>query len=154
MLPGVQSVTAVARDPMALVGSEKNTVYGIDLPSFRKTAYLPDSFFVDGNAQQTIDAINNHTNKYAPGSAKEVLDALANTPDGIIISVEQAERYNIFVGDPVLLRLYNHSRIVCLFPHLGLRLGFHFEARLYDHQLGQPRHGLLPPQNNWFTCDD
>ena len=107
MLPGVQNVTAVARDPLALVGSEKNTVYGIDLPSFRKTAYLPDSFFVDGTAQQTIDAINNHTNKYAPGSAKEVLDALAKTPDGIIISVEQAERYNIFVGDPVLLRLYN-----------------------------------------------
>ena len=107
ILPGVQSVTAVARDPMALVGSEKNTVYGIDLPSFRKTAYLPDSFFVDGTAQQTIDAINNHTNTYAAGSAKKVLDALANTPNGIIISVEQAERYNIFVGDPVLLRLYN-----------------------------------------------
>ena len=107
LLPAVQNATAVARDPMALVGSEKNTVYGIDLPSFRKTAYLPDSFFVDGNAQQTIDAINNHTNQYAAGSAKEVLDALANTPNGIIISVEQAERYNIFVGDPVLLRLYN-----------------------------------------------
>lgn len=107
MIPGTQSVTAVARDPMALVGSEKNTVYGIDLPSFRQTAYLPDSFFVDGTAQQTIDAINNHTNQYAAGSAKEVLDALAKTPNGIIISVEQAERYNIFVGDPVLLRLYN-----------------------------------------------
>src|SRR5215216_3901894 len=107
MLPGVQNVSAVARDPMALVGSEKNTVYGIDLPSFRKTAYLPDSFFVNGTSQQTMDAINNHTNQYAAGSAKEVLDALANTPNGIIISVEQAERYNIFVGDPVLLRLYN-----------------------------------------------
>ncbi|GAB4563052.1 MAG: hypothetical protein Fur0016_31060 [Anaerolineales bacterium] len=108
-IPGVTSVTGVARDPLALVGSEKNTVYGIDVASFRQTAYLPDSFFVDGNAQQTIDAMTNRTTNYAPGSAKQVLDALANTPNGVIISVEQAEKYNIRVGDPVLLRLYNRA---------------------------------------------
>jgi len=108
-LSGVVSVTGVARDPLALVGSEKNTVYGIDVASFSKTAYLPDSFFVDGNAQQTIDAMTNRTTNYAAGSAKQVLDALANTPNGVIISVEQAEKYNIRVGDPVLLRLYNRS---------------------------------------------
>ena len=108
-LPGVVNITGVARDPLALVGSEKNTVYGIDVASFSKTAYLPDSFFVDGNAQQTIDAMTNRTTNYAAGSAKQVLDALANTPNGVIISVEQAEKYNIRVGDPVLLRLYNRS---------------------------------------------
>ncbi|GAB4456362.1 MAG: hypothetical protein Kow0070_06300 [Anaerolineales bacterium] len=108
-IPGVVSVTGVARDPQALVGSEKNTVYGIDVASFSKTAYLPDSFFVDGSAQQTIDAMTNRTTNYAPGSAKQVLDALANTPNGVIISVEQAEKYNIRVGDPVLLRLYNRA---------------------------------------------
>ena len=108
-LPGVVSVTGVARDPLALVGSEKNTVYGIDVASFSKTAYLPNTFFVDGNAQQTIDAMTNRTTNYAPGSAKQVLDALANTPNGVIISVEQAEKYNVRVGDPVLLRLYNRS---------------------------------------------
>jgi putative ABC transport system permease protein len=107
MLPGVQGSTGVARDTQALVGSEKNTVYGVDLPSFRKVAYLPDSFFVDGAAQRTIDALTSHRTNYAPGSAKQVLDRLANTPNGVIISVEQAEKYNIFVGDPVLLRLYN-----------------------------------------------
>jgi putative ABC transport system permease protein len=107
MLPGVLNVTAVARDTQALVGSEKNTVYGIDVASFRQTAYLPDSFFVDGSAQKTIDALTNRTTNYAPGSAQQVLDALAKTPNGVIISVEQAEKYNIFVGDPVLLRLYN-----------------------------------------------
>ncbi len=106
---GVVHVTGVARDTQALVGSEKNTVYGIDVPSFRQTAYLPDSFFVDGAAQQTIDAMTNRTTNYAPGSAKQVLDALANTPNGVIISVEQAEKYNIQVGDPVLLRLFNRK---------------------------------------------
>ena len=107
--PGVTSITAVARDTQALVGSEKNTVYGIDVPSFRQTAYLPNSFFVDGSAQQTLNAMRDHTTKYAPGTATAVLDALARTPNGVIISVEQAEKYTIQVGDPVLLRLYNRA---------------------------------------------
>jgi hypothetical protein len=72
-VPGVTGATGVVRDTQALVGSEKNTVYGIDAPSFRQVAYLPDSFFVDGAAQQTIDAMTNRTTNYAPGSAKEVL---------------------------------------------------------------------------------
>jgi putative ABC transport system permease protein len=109
MVPGVQSVTAVARDTQALVGSEKNTVYGIDVASFRQVAYLPDSFFVNGASQKTIDALTNRTTNYASGSAKQVLDALANTTNGVIISVEQAEKYNIFVGDPVMIRLYNRT---------------------------------------------
>ncbi|MCX5970782.1 MAG: FtsX-like permease family protein [Coprothermobacterota bacterium] len=106
-IPGVQSVTAVARDPQALVGAEKNTVYGVDVASFRTTAYLPDTFFVDGATPQTVAAMRDRTTNYSPGSAQQVLDALANTPNGVIISVEQAEKYNIQVGDPVLLRLYN-----------------------------------------------
>jgi putative ABC transport system permease protein len=109
MIPGVNGVTAVARDTQALVGSEKNTVYGIDVASFRQVAYLPDSFFVNGSAQQTISALTNRTTKYAPGSATQVLDALSKTPNGVIISVEQAEKYNIFLGDPVMIRLYNRQ---------------------------------------------
>ena len=106
---GVVSVTGVTRDTQALIGSEKNTVYGIDIPSFRQTAYLPDSFFVDGTSPKTLAAMRDHTTKYAPGSAQQVLDALQNTPNGVIISVEQAEKYNIQVGDPVLMRLYNRT---------------------------------------------
>lgn len=109
LAPGVTGVTAVVRDTQALVGSEKNTVYGIDVPSFQQVAYLPDSFFVDGTAQQTIDAIANRNSNYAPASAQDVLDALATTPNGVLISVEQAEKYNILVGDPVLLHLYNRA---------------------------------------------
>lgn len=104
---GVQNVTAVVRDTQALVGSEKNTVYGVDIPSFTQTAYLPNSFFVDGNSPKTLTAMHEHTNNYAPGQAKQVLTALKNTPNGVLISVEQAEKYNILVGDPVLIRLYN-----------------------------------------------
>ena len=106
---GVAGVTAVHRDTMALIGSEKNTVYGIDVPSFRQVAYLPDSFFLDGAAPQTLEAMRNHTTDYAMGSAALVLDALAQTPNGVIISFEQAEKYNIQVGDQVLMRLFNRS---------------------------------------------
>jgi putative ABC transport system permease protein len=108
-VPGVMGVTAVARDTQAMVGSEKNTVYGIDVPTFLSVAYLPDSFFVDGTAQKTLAAMRNRTTNYASGSARQVLDALASTPNGVIISVEQAEKYNIQVGDPVLLRLYDRN---------------------------------------------
>lgn len=108
-VPGVVGVSGVSRDPQALVGSEKNTVYGIDVASFKKVAYLPDSFFVDGTSPKTLEAMRNRTTNYAPGSAQQVLDALANTPNGVIISMEQAEKYNIQVGDPVLLRLYNRT---------------------------------------------
>lgn len=108
-LTGVESVTAVARDTKALIGSEKNTVYGIDIRSFRKTAYLPDSFFVDGAAPRTVQAMRNRSANYAPGSAASVLGALASTPDGVLISVEQAQKYDILIGDPVIMRLYNRA---------------------------------------------
>jgi putative ABC transport system permease protein len=53
--------------------------------------------------------MTNHTTNYAPGSARQVLEALAGTPNGVIVSVEQAENYNIRVGDPVRMRLYNRA---------------------------------------------
>lgn len=106
-LPGVVAVTPVVRDTQALVGMEKNTVYGIDVASFRKTAYLPDSFFVDGASPRTLAALRDKNLNYAPGKARQVLDDLSGTPNGVIISVEQAQKYNIQLGDPVLLKLYN-----------------------------------------------
>ncbi len=87
MVPGVTAVAGIARDTQALIGAEKNTVYGINVAEFRKVAYSPDSFF-ETNAQATFDA-------------------LANTPNGVILSREQADKYNIQLGDPVLMRLYN-----------------------------------------------
>jgi len=106
-IAGVTGVAAIARDTRGLIGSEKDVIYGIDVPAFRQVAYMPDSFFVDGAATKTIDALNGHTTGYAPGNARQVLDALAATPNGVIISVERAEMYNIAVGDPLLMRLYN-----------------------------------------------
>ena len=105
--PGVVSITGVVRDTQALIGMEKNTVYGIDVASFRTSAYLPDSFFVDGASAQTLAALRDKTTAYAPGRADQVLNDLAATPNGVIISVEQAQKYNIQLGDPVMIKLYN-----------------------------------------------
>ncbi len=87
MVPGVVAVTGIARDTQALIGAEKQTVYGINVAEFRKVAYSPEAFF-ETSAQQT-------------------LDALANTPNGVILSREQADKFNIQIGDPVLMQLYS-----------------------------------------------
>ncbi|MGY2895840.1 FtsX-like permease family protein [Deinococcus sp. UYEF24] len=83
-VPGVTAATAIARDPVALIGSEKKSVYGIDVPSFRKAAFLPNVFF----------------------ESKD-LAALAATPNGVLLARDQADKFNINLGDPVLMRLYN-----------------------------------------------
>lgn len=87
-LPEVQAATAIARDGVALIGSERKSVYGIDVPSFQKTAYLPNTMFENGSAQAT-------------------LQALAATPNGVLVARDQADKYGIGVGDPVLMRLYD-----------------------------------------------
>ena len=106
-VPGVRSVTGVMRDTQALVGMEKNTVYGIDVASFRRTAYLPDGFFVDGASPRSLAALRDKTTDFAPGKADRAMDALAATPNGVIISVEQAQKYDILIGDPVSIKLFN-----------------------------------------------
>lgn len=84
--PGVTSVTGFMRETNALIGAQTQTVYGIDVPSFRQTAFLPDSFFQNGNANAA-------------------LDALANTPNGVLVSTEEALKFNLQLGDPLIMRI-------------------------------------------------
>lgn len=84
------AVTAVYRDNHALIGAERQTVYGIDVEGFRRVAQIPDAFFDSGSASAN-------------------LAALEKTPNGVLISKEQADKYNIEVGDTVLMRLYNRA---------------------------------------------
>lgn len=85
---GVTAVTSLARDAVALIGSEKKSVYGIDATSFEATAYLPDTMFENGSAHATL----------------KILDS---TPNGVLVARDQADKFGINVGDPVLMRLYN-----------------------------------------------
>lgn len=85
-VPGARSVTGVTRDTKALIGSEHQTVYGIDVLTFSATAFLPNSF-VQG------------------GDASGMLTKLKDTPNGVIVNQDAATKFNILVGDPVLARL-------------------------------------------------
>jgi putative ABC transport system permease protein len=87
-LPNVTNASALARDPVALIGSEKKSVYGIDVTSFEKTAYLKNATFENGSAHET-------------------LQALKHTPNGVLLARDQADKYDINIGDKVLMRLYN-----------------------------------------------
>jgi len=97
-LEGVQAVAPVWVANNTLVGSQNQTVYGVDLPSFRAATTIPDSFFVGD-------------------STNAVLDRLATTPNGLLVSNELANAYNILLGDPVNMRIPNSS-------------GAYFEAKL------------------------
>jgi putative ABC transport system permease protein len=87
-LNGVSSVSSLARDAVALIGSEKKSVYGIDVPTFAASAFLPDTMFENGSAARS-------------------LEALRTTPNGVLVARDQADKFTINVGDPVLMRLYN-----------------------------------------------
>ena len=83
---GIVSASGFARDTNALIGAQRQTVYGIDVPTFRATAFLPDAFFTNGDAAAT-------------------LDALARNPEGVLVSREEAAKFNIALGDPLIIRL-------------------------------------------------
>ncbi len=88
--PGVAGVTPF-KTTVAYVGTEIQDIFGIDVANFRHASFLADSFF-------------------SKLTARQALDRLAATPDGIIISDEMARDFSIVPGDSVRLRLYNVPR--------------------------------------------
>lgn len=88
--PSVAAATPF-KSTVAYVGTEIQDIFGIDVASVRRAAFLPDAFFKGSTARQA-------------------LDRLAATPNGIFISDETARDYSIVPGDTVRLRLYNAPR--------------------------------------------
>jgi len=86
LVPGANAVTGVTRDTKALIGSERQTMYGIDPATFEQAAFLPDRFVEGGNA-------------------KALMEQMRATPNAVIVNREEAKKFNILVGDPVLTRL-------------------------------------------------
>lgn len=86
---GVQAVAPVATSSNVLVGSQTQTVYAVDVPSLTAATYIPDSFFVGDSSV----------------SAKAILNQLAATPNGLLVSNELANSYNIQSGDQVNMRI-------------------------------------------------
>jgi putative ABC transport system permease protein len=88
-LPGV-----VAAQPLqhrfAYVGTDLQDLYGVDALNLGKATDLSDAYFVNGNAKAT-------------------LSELAKTPDGVLVSQETVNDYQLALGDTINLRLQSAS---------------------------------------------
>jgi len=88
-LPGV-----VAAQPLqhrfAYVGTDLQDLYGIDPANLGKATDLSDAYFANGNAKAT-------------------LSELAKTPDGVLVSQETVNDYQLALGDPINLRVQSAS---------------------------------------------
>ncbi|GAC1540202.1 MAG: hypothetical protein NVS2B7_12310 [Herpetosiphon sp.] len=79
---GVRAVAPIEMVSNAVVGAQTQTVYGVDVARLKAATAIQDSFFVGTRAVPT-------------------LDSLAATPNGLLISHELADAYNIQLNDTV-----------------------------------------------------
>jgi len=84
-LPGVQHVEPM-QHRFAYVGTDLQDLFGVNPVTFPSTAHLSDAFFVNG-------------------TAKSLMNALAQTPNGVLVSQETVNDFQLQPGDTVKLRL-------------------------------------------------
>jgi len=86
---GVRAATGVQHS-YAYVGPDLQDTYGIDASNFTRSTSLRDSYFIGATARQ-------------------VLDRLRATPDGIVVSKETIKDFSLNIGDLLRLRVLNQS---------------------------------------------
>ncbi|QYR19347.1 ABC transporter permease [Paenibacillus sp. sptzw28] len=102
-LSGVSAIETM-QHRFAYVGSDLQDLYGIDPNRITDVSTLSDSYF-------------------GSGSAKTTLKALANTPDGLLVSQETIDDYQLQPGDTIHLRLQtakDHQYHVVPFHLVGM----------------------------------
>lgn len=106
-VPGAADATPF-KTTVAYVGTEIQDIFGVNVAGLRHVTSFSDTFF------------RSH-------SAKQTLDKLAATPDGILISDEMANLYSIVPGDHVKIGLFNRKSgayHVTQFTVVGVALEF------------------------------
>jgi putative ABC transport system permease protein len=88
-LPGV-AVAQPLQHRFAYVGADLQDLYGIDAINLGKATDLSDAYFANGSAEAT-------------------LSELAKTPDGVLVSQETVNDYQLALGDTINLRLQSAS---------------------------------------------
>jgi putative ABC transport system permease protein len=88
-VPGVRATTGVDHS-YAYVGPDLQDTYGIDATTFTKATTLRDSYFLGS-------------------TAKQALDRLRSTPDGILVGKETITDYSLKTGDLLRLRVLDHQ---------------------------------------------
>ena len=112
-LPAIRELPGVAAaEPMqhrfAYVGTDLQDLYGVQPASFGSAAQLSDSFFANGNAG-------------------EAMSALKGNRDGVLVSAETVQDFQLSPGDLLRLRLQNSSDNqyhVVEFHYLGIAREF------------------------------
>ncbi|HEY0631760.1 MAG TPA: ABC transporter permease [Thermoleophilaceae bacterium] len=88
-VPGVKATTALDHS-YAYIGPDLQDTYGIDAKTFTKATTLRDSYFLGLNAKQAIDR-------------------LKSTPDGILVGKETITDYSLKTGDLLRLRVLDRQ---------------------------------------------
>ncbi|HEY8622930.1 MAG TPA: FtsX-like permease family protein [Casimicrobiaceae bacterium] len=88
-LPGVSAVQPM-QHRLAYVGADLQDLYGIDAAHIGEATRMSNAYFASGDAKQT-------------------LDLLARTSDGILVSAETVKDFQLQPGDTVNLRLQSAS---------------------------------------------
>ena len=83
--PGVAS-TETLQHRYAYVGADLQDMYGVHAKTIHKGAGLQDAYFQGGTAAQMVQR-------------------LATTPDGVLVSAETVTDYQLHPGDPITLRV-------------------------------------------------
>jgi putative ABC transport system permease protein len=87
-VPGVKATTGVDHS-YAYIGPDLQDTYGIDARTFTNATTLRDSYFIGLNA-------------------KQALERLRATPDGILVGKETITDYSLKTGDLLRLRVLDH----------------------------------------------
>lgn len=88
-LPGVTSVVPM-QHRFAYVGSDLQDMYGVDPSTIGRATRMSNAYF-------------------SGGSAAEILNGLAKTTDGVLVSEETVNDFQLKLGDTINLRLMNAS---------------------------------------------
>jgi putative ABC transport system permease protein len=88
-VPGVRATTGVDHS-YAYVGPDLQDTYGIDATTFTKATTLRDSYFLGS-------------------TAKQALERLRSTPDGILVGKETITDYSLKTGDLLRLRVLDRQ---------------------------------------------
>ncbi|MFL5782891.1 MAG: FtsX-like permease family protein [Thermoleophilaceae bacterium] len=88
-VPGVAATTALDHS-YAYVGPDLQDTYGIDPATFGRATTLRDSYFLGG-------------------SAKDTINGLKSTPDGVLVSRETITDYSLNRGDLLKLRVLDRT---------------------------------------------
>ncbi|MCW2742656.1 MAG: hypothetical protein JWR45_3078 [Blastococcus sp.] len=102
-VPGVRGVEPV-QHRFAYVGTDLQDIYGVRPGTVVSGASLQDSWFTGGSAQQ-------------------LMDTLARTPDGVLVSAETVSDYQLHPGDSLVLRVQSSARgtpVTAPFHYVGI----------------------------------